>query len=156
MEWVRATLPAPKPEGDEAVTKILKELAAELVGTAERPLPDVPPDVGKEVLRAIDDPDQRRRFLLSAQASHDSLEVARMPPGGSASDRSSRGWALAGALAAFLGIAGSSGGFAPELVAALAVALGARAAWRLRLCRRYWRHAVAAGKQWQDVLRERS
>jgi hypothetical protein len=152
MEWVQAKLSAPKPKGDEAVTEILKELAKELVGTEEQPLPDVPPDVCKEVLRAIDNPDQRRRFLSSAQASHDSLEVARNAAKRERVRPELAGWALAGALAAFLGIAGSSGGFAPELVAALAVALGARAAWRLWLCYRYWRHAVAAEKQWKGVL----
>src|SRR6266700_3581125 len=140
MEWVRAKLPAPKPKGDEAVTEILKELAEELVGTEEHPLPDVPPDVCKEILRAIDNPDQRRRFLSSAQTSHDSLEVARNAAKRERVRPEFAGWALAGALAAFLGIAGSSGGFAPELVAALAVALGARAAWRLWLCYRCWRH----------------
>ena len=143
---------APKPNGDEAVTEILKELAKELVGTEEQPLPDVPPDVCKEVLRAIDNPDQRRRFLSSAQASHDSLEVARNAAKRERVRPEFAGWALAGALAAFLGIAGRSGGFAPGLVAALAVALGARAAWRLWLWLRYWRHAVAAEKQWKDVL----
>jgi hypothetical protein len=151
-EWVRAKLPVPKPKGDEAVINILKELAKELVGTEEQPLPGVRPDVLKRVLDAIDNPDERRRFLSSAQASHDSLEVARKAAKRERVRPEFAGWVLAGALAAFLGIAGSSGGFAPELVAVLAVALGARVAWRLWLSYRYWRQAVAAEKQWKDVL----
>jgi hypothetical protein len=137
---------------DAIMIEILGNLAEELVGTREKPRVDVPEEVCAKVLDAVEDADQRGTFLLSAQASRYRLDLALSAAALERGRPELAGLGLAGALAAFVGFAGTSGGFAPEAVAILATALGARVAWRLWLRHRNWRRVKAADKQWQDVL----
>jgi hypothetical protein len=130
----------------------LRELAEGLVGTRERPRDGVTPEVRDEVLDAVADEAQSVTFLSSAQESRDRLDLARHAAERERERPELAGWGLAGTLAAFLRLAGSSSGLAPGIVAALATALGGCVARRLWLRRRNWRRAAAAEQRWRDVL----
>lgn len=139
-------------EDDAAMAEILGKLAEKLVGTREKPRASVLPEDCANLLNEVEKADQRRKFLLSAQASRYRLDLARSDAARERVRPEFAGLGLAVALATFLGFAGTSGGFALEAVAVLAAALGARAAWRLWLRHRNQRRVKAADEQWQDVL----
>jgi hypothetical protein len=142
----------PAAEDDAAMAEILGKLAEKLVGTREKPRAGVLPKDCANFLDEVKKADQRRKFLLSAQASRYRLDLALSDAARERVRPEFAGLGLTVALAAFLGFAGTSGGFAPEAVAVLATALGVRAAWRLWLRHRNRRRVKAADEQWQDVL----
>jgi hypothetical protein len=96
---------------------------------------------------------------LSAKESRDELVRARGAIALELGRQELAGWGIAGALAAYLGLLlgfpGRGAGLAPEIIAALAIALGARVAWRLRLRHGLWRRAAEAEERWRGVLREK-
>jgi len=97
-------------------------------------------------------------FLSWAQESRDRLDSAQAEASRQASRTEFAGWAIAGALAMYLGLACllpvSGAGLDAEIIAALAVALAGRLAWRLRLLARAGRKVGDARKHWEKILEE--
>jgi hypothetical protein len=139
--------------------EILQKLAEELLGQQNWPDDRVEQGVRQDVRSAVRNPARSNELLSSAQESRDKLDGARSAAARELGRPEFAGWGIAGALAAYLGLflghLGSGTGLAPGIITALAIALGARVAWRLRLRHRHWSYVAEAEERWRIVLREK-
>jgi hypothetical protein len=149
--WVRGL----DPESGNP-KKILQELADELLGQQDWPDDQVEKGVRQDVRAAVRAP--ANELLSSAQESREKLDGARSAAARELGRPELAGWGIAGALAAylvlFLSRPGSGTGLAPGIITVLAIALGTRVAWRLRLRYRHWSYVAEAEGRWRIVLGE--
>jgi hypothetical protein len=156
MKWAWVRGPDPESRNPK---EILEQLTEELFGQENWPDARVEQGVRQDVRSAVRDPARSNEFLASAQESRDKLDGARNAAAREINRPEFAGWGIAGALAAYLGLflsnPGSRTGLAPWIMTALALAFGARVAWRLRLRHRHWRYVAEAEEGWRIVLREK-
>jgi hypothetical protein len=156
MKWTWVRWPDPESRDPK---EILQKLAEELLGQRNWPDDRVEQGVRQDVRSAVRNPARSNEFLSSAQESRDKLDGARSAAEREYDRPEFAGWGIAGALAAYLGLflghQGSGTGLAPGIITALAIALGARVAWRLRLRHRHWGYVAEAEERWRSVLREK-